>query len=121
MGCQMVTKQKLLLGGLKPSVNQSKLTKGIYFIKRVVPAKSKATQKHTCQGSTSLTESLWYLLEFSPQTFGISSNDSSLTEQSACTNTSQRSHELAPGQNKEGIIGASSKNYFAEFLGSGRE
>ncbi|XP_073227256.1 uncharacterized protein [Porites lutea] len=56
-----------------------------------------------------------------PKTFGISSNDSSVTEQGTCTNTSQRSHELAPGQNKEGIIGASSKNYFAEFLGSGRE
>ena len=93
----------------------------LFYQKSSCPAKVKAKQKHTCQGSTRLTESLWCLLNFSPQTFGISSNDSSVTEQGTCTNTSQRSHELAPGQNKEGIIGASSKNYFAEFLGSGRE
>ena len=53
------------------------------------------------------------------QTFGISSSDSSVAQQS--TDTSQRSHESAPGQNLEGIIGASSKNYFEEFLSRGKE
>ena len=53
------------------------------------------------------------------QTLGISSSDSVAAEQS--TDTSQRSHESAPGQNVEGIIGASSKNYFAQFLSSGKE
>ncbi|XP_068676483.1 ran-binding protein 3-like [Montipora capricornis] len=54
-----------------------------------------------------------------PKTFGISSSDSSVAQQS--TDTSQRSHESAPGQNLEGIIGASSKNYFEEFLSLGKE
>lgn len=53
------------------------------------------------------------------QTFGISSGDSSVAQQS--TDTSQRSHESAPGQNVEGIIGASSKNYFQQFLSCGKE
>ena len=53
------------------------------------------------------------------QTFGISSSDSSVAQES--TDSSQRSHESAPGQNVEGIIGASSKNYFQQFLSCGKE
>lgn len=54
-----------------------------------------------------------------PKTFGISSSDSSVAQES--TDSSQRSHESAPGQNVEGIIGASSKNYFQQFLSCGKE
>ena len=38
----------------------------LFYQKSSCPAKVKATQKHTCQGSTRLTDSLWYLLEFFP-------------------------------------------------------
>ena len=53
------------------------------------------------------------------QTLGISSSDSSSAEHS--TDASQRSHESAPGEKEEGIIGASSKNYFDLFLSRGKE
>lgn len=54
-----------------------------------------------------------------PKTFGVSSGESSATEQS--TDTSQRSHESAPGEQLAGIIGASSKNYFEQFLTGPKE
>lgn len=47
------------------------------------------------------------------------SSESSAAEQS--TDTSQRSHESAPGEESAGIIGASSKNYFEQFLGGPKE
>ncbi|KAL9950337.1 hypothetical protein ACROYT_G042824 [Oculina patagonica] len=54
-----------------------------------------------------------------PKTLGVSSSESSAAEQS--TDTSQRSHESAPGEQLAGIIGASSKNYFEQFLCAPKE
>ena len=49
----------------------------------------------------------------------MSSGESSTAEQS--TDTAQRSHESAPGEQLAGIIGASSKNYFEQFLSGPKE
>ena len=49
----------------------------------------------------------------------MSSGESSAAEQS--TDTAQRSHESAPGEQLAGIIGASSKNYFEQFLSGPKE
>lgn len=54
-----------------------------------------------------------------PKTLGVSSSENSVAELN--TDASQRSHESAPPEQLAGIIGASSKNYFEQFLFGSKE